>query len=62
MAMKDMNIAKLTSSDVPLFNAITQDLFPGIECPVIDYGRVGLPSNPFLPFSWETGRQHHLVQ
>uniref|UniRef100_A0ABM5EJD6 Dynein axonemal heavy chain 2 isoform X2 n=1 Tax=Pogona vitticeps TaxID=103695 RepID=A0ABM5EJD6_9SAUR len=40
MAMKDMNIAKLTSSDVPLFNAITQDLFPGIECPVIDYGKL----------------------
>nr|XP_060635826.1 dynein axonemal heavy chain 2 [Anolis sagrei ordinatus] len=40
MAMKDMNIAKLTSGDVPLFNAIIQDLFPGIECPVIDYGKV----------------------
>ncbi|KAH0626110.1 hypothetical protein JD844_000881 [Phrynosoma platyrhinos] len=40
MAMKDMNIAKLTSSDVPLFNAITQDLFPGIECPIIDYGKI----------------------
>ncbi|KAG8148176.1 hypothetical protein E2320_022465 [Naja naja] len=36
---EDMNIAKLTSGDVPLFNAITQDLFPGIECPVIDYGK-----------------------
>ncbi|XP_042300452.1 dynein axonemal heavy chain 2-like, partial [Sceloporus undulatus] len=35
----DMNIAKLTSSDVPLFNAIIQDLFLGIECPVIDYGK-----------------------
>lgn len=40
MAMKDMNIAKLTSNDVPLFNAIIHDLFPGIECPVIDYGKV----------------------
>ncbi|XP_077169770.1 dynein axonemal heavy chain 2 isoform X1 [Paroedura picta] len=40
MAMKDMNIAKLTSNDVPLFNAIIQDLFPGIECPVIDYGKL----------------------
>uniref|UniRef100_A0A8D0HGT5 Dynein axonemal heavy chain 2 n=1 Tax=Sphenodon punctatus TaxID=8508 RepID=A0A8D0HGT5_SPHPU len=40
MAMKDMNIAKLTSSDVPLFSAIIQDLFPGIECPVIDYGKL----------------------
>ncbi|KAL7983007.1 hypothetical protein Chor_013613 [Crotalus horridus] len=37
---EDMNIAKLTSGDVPLFNAIIQDLFPGIECPVIDYGKL----------------------
>ncbi|KAF7236750.1 Dynein heavy chain 2, axonemal [Varanus komodoensis] len=40
MAMKDMNIAKLTSNDVPLFSAIIQDLFPGIECPAIDYGKL----------------------
>lgn len=46
MAMKDMNIAKLTSSDVPLFNAIIHDLFPGIECPVIDYGKVSSSAHP----------------
>ncbi|XP_060896803.1 dynein axonemal heavy chain 2-like [Labrus mixtus] len=40
MAMKDMNIAKLSSSDVPLFNGITQDLFPAVETPVIDYGKL----------------------
>lgn len=40
MAMKDMNIAKLTSTDLPLFNGITQDLFPAVETPVIDYGVV----------------------
>uniref|UniRef100_A0A8C8SM12 Dynein axonemal heavy chain 2 n=1 Tax=Pelusios castaneus TaxID=367368 RepID=A0A8C8SM12_9SAUR len=40
MAMKDMNIAKLASVDVPLFNGIVQDLFPGIESPVIDYGKL----------------------
>lgn len=40
MAMKDMNIAKLTSTDLPLFNGITQDLFPAVETPVIDYGKV----------------------
>lgn len=38
--MRDMNIAKLTSVDVPLFNAIVQDLFPNIELPAIDYGKV----------------------
>uniref|UniRef100_A0A452HCG0 Dynein heavy chain hydrolytic ATP-binding dynein motor region domain-containing protein n=1 Tax=Gopherus agassizii TaxID=38772 RepID=A0A452HCG0_9SAUR len=52
MAMKDMNIAKLASVDVPLFNGIVQDLFPGIESPVIDYGKLelkgmGLQVTPF---------------
>uniref|UniRef100_A0A8C2ZK56 Dynein axonemal heavy chain 2 n=1 Tax=Cyclopterus lumpus TaxID=8103 RepID=A0A8C2ZK56_CYCLU len=40
MAMKDMNIAKLTSADVPLLNGITQDLFPAVEIPIIDYGKL----------------------
>ncbi|XP_035806180.2 dynein axonemal heavy chain 2 [Amphiprion ocellaris] len=40
MAMKDMNIAKLTSADVPLFNGIIQDLFPAVETPVVDYGQL----------------------
>ncbi|KAK2862756.1 hypothetical protein Q5P01_002289 [Channa striata] len=40
MAMKDMNIAKLTSSDLPLFNGIIQDLFPAVETPTIDYGKL----------------------
>ncbi|XP_074244239.1 dynein axonemal heavy chain 2 isoform X4 [Saimiri boliviensis] len=58
LSMRDMNIAKLTSVDVPLFNAIVQDLFPNIELPVIDYGKLretveqeirnmGLQSTPF---------------
>lgn len=40
LAMKDMNVAKLTSGDLPLFTGIIQDLFPGIESPTIDYGKV----------------------
>uniref|UniRef100_A0A8C6W7X2 Dynein axonemal heavy chain 2 n=1 Tax=Nannospalax galili TaxID=1026970 RepID=A0A8C6W7X2_NANGA len=40
LSMRDMNIAKLTSVDVPLFNAIVQDLFPNVELPVIDYGKL----------------------
>ncbi|XP_047186413.1 dynein axonemal heavy chain 2 isoform X2 [Scophthalmus maximus] len=40
MAMKDMNIAKLTTSDLPLFNGITQDLFPAMETPIADYGKL----------------------
>uniref|UniRef100_A0A3B5LCR6 Dynein heavy chain hydrolytic ATP-binding dynein motor region domain-containing protein n=1 Tax=Xiphophorus couchianus TaxID=32473 RepID=A0A3B5LCR6_9TELE len=58
MAMKDMNIAKLTSADLPLFNGIVQDLFPAVETPVIEYDtlkvaietelrRVGLQVTPF---------------
>lgn len=35
--MRDMNIAKLTSDDLPLFNGITGDLFPNIDVPPIDY-------------------------
>lgn len=40
LSMRDMNIAKLTSQDLPLFLGIVQDLFPGVETPVIDYGKV----------------------
>ena len=40
LSMKDMNIAKLTSVDLPLFNGIMSDLFPGIDTPVIDYQKV----------------------
>ncbi|XP_028992315.1 dynein axonemal heavy chain 2 isoform X2 [Betta splendens] len=59
MALKDMNTAKLTSADLPLFNGITQDLFPAVETPVIDYGKLkeaieaelrgnGLQVTPFI--------------
>ena len=37
LAMKDMNIAKLTAIDTPLFNAIINDLFPGVDTPDINY-------------------------
>ncbi|XP_053403796.1 dynein axonemal heavy chain 2-like isoform X5 [Mercenaria mercenaria] len=40
LSMKDMNIAKLTSVDLPLFNGIMSDLFPGIETPAIDYSKM----------------------
>jgi len=33
-AMKDSNIPKFLKHDLPLFNAIVQDLFPGIQIPV----------------------------
>ncbi|XP_056156824.1 dynein axonemal heavy chain 2 [Lampris incognitus] len=40
MCMKDMNIAKLTSADLPLFNGIILDLFPAVETPSMDYGKL----------------------
>ena len=40
LAMKDMNVPKMTSVDLPLFNGIVSDLFPGIDAPIIDYGKV----------------------
>ncbi|KAG7256348.1 hypothetical protein CRUP_022560 [Coryphaenoides rupestris] len=38
-SMKDMNLAKLTSADLPLFNDIIQDLFPGVDAPTIHDGK-----------------------
>ena len=32
-AMLDSNIPKFISADIPLFNALVQDLFPGIRIP-----------------------------
>lgn len=40
LAMRDMNLAKLTSDDLPLFNGITRDLFPGVESPTVDYSEL----------------------
>lgn len=40
LAMNDMNIAKLTSDDLPLFIGITSDLFPEIEVPTVDYEEI----------------------
>jgi len=37
-AMKDSNIPKFLKDDIPLFQAIVQDLFPKVEIPPVDYG------------------------
>lgn len=37
LAMRDMNIARLTADDLPLFNGIMGDIFPGVVIPVVDY-------------------------
>jgi dynein heavy chain len=37
-ALRDVNVPKFLKDDVPLFENIINDLFPGIERPKIDYG------------------------
>uniref|UniRef100_H2ZI79 Dynein axonemal heavy chain 2 n=1 Tax=Ciona savignyi TaxID=51511 RepID=H2ZI79_CIOSA len=48
LAMKDMNNAKLTAVDLPLFNGIVGDLFPGVEAPTFDYGKNKLQKDPHI--------------
>lgn len=37
-AMRDANVPKFLKDDLPLFAAIIQDLFPGVEITANDYG------------------------
>ena len=37
-AMRDANVPKFLKDDLPLFGAIIQDLFPGVEITENDYG------------------------
>lgn len=37
LAMRDMNLAKLTYDDLPLFTSIMNDIFPSVEVPIIKH-------------------------
>lgn len=39
IAMKDMNVAKMTGTDLPLLQGMMSDLFPGVETHEEDYGK-----------------------
>ena len=39
-AIRDMNAPKFISQDMPLFTALISDLFPGVEPPIVDYGKL----------------------
>jgi dynein heavy chain, axonemal len=40
-ALRDVNVPKFLKDDIPLFENIILDLFPGVDRPAVDYGGLG---------------------
>lgn len=47
-AMRDSNIPKFLSADLPLFSALIQDLFPGVDIPQAQHMELELQINRSL--------------
>ncbi|KAF7269690.1 hypothetical protein GWI33_017275 [Rhynchophorus ferrugineus] len=54
LAMRDMNIARFTANDLPLFSGIMSDIFPGVVIPVVDYMDI---NNAIIDFMTENNLQ-----
>jgi dynein heavy chain len=39
-ALRDVNVPKFLKADLPLFENIILDLFPGVDKPVYNYGNL----------------------